>query len=536
MKKWLTGIQQRFVVIVLALLIIIAVFISSFFPQRQQIQMNKYLNDKVFVTAQMIAFNASAGIMFEDIATVKSSMDVLPSLSGVKFVSIVDTTGNEIAGYKTDASLSPEKSRMRALIKNGSAPANKIITNIGDIAFYAEPIQYQGKMVGSVVIGISRTELKNDVWESLFIALGVGIAIVILGGILMFILSGRIVKPIKELRDTAERIAHGDLLIEADIDSEDEIGNLADSFNLMVGHVRKGINDLQLEKESVQRKVDEAVLTIQEQNQQALLKDLKVAGLQHEIKMAADLQMGMLPKKLPDIPGYSIAAMLKMTREAGGDLYDVLPISEKEYLLVIGDVSGKGMPAALYMSAALNAVRTQVACFTKISEETEISPAELLKIVNVLMKGTMQPGNFVTIFLGILNVETHELRYSSGGHDPCVVWNPATRRSELLNTDGQACGAVGAKMYDKFVEEKRMKIEAGDYLIWNTDGITEAKNIAEEEYSDERFWNKTKELTGKETPDEALTHIVHHVESFVGDAEQYDDMTLLCLQRKNYSL
>jgi phosphoserine phosphatase RsbU/P len=252
--------------------------------------------------------------------------------------------------------------------------------------------------------------------------------------------------------------------------------------------------------------------------------------LKKEMEMAASIQLGMLPKELPKIEGYDLAALCEMAKEAGGDLYDVVEISNGKYLVVIGDVSGKGMPAALYMSAALNVLRTEIACFA-LDTQHESSPATMLKIVNKMMKSAMKRGSFITLFIAILDTKAHTFTYTSGGHDPCVVWNPTTKRKELINTKGKACGPIAPKLYDPTVIEQGISIQAGDYLFFNTDGITEAKDSAAKEYTDTRYHNDIEDIADVDTSQTALETLFKRVKVFAGEAPQYDDMTMLCIRR-----
>ncbi|MCS6808516.1 MAG: ATP-binding protein [Candidatus Kapabacteria bacterium] len=239
------GIQLKFVVSVLVLLVAIAVFIAAFFPERQKVQMNKYLNDKVIVLAQMTAFNASTGLEFADEDAVKKTLEVLPQLSGVKFVLVYNLEGQEIAGYKPDSTHKLLVKDIERLRTTDTKPDNKVIFDIGDVALHAEPALYQGRKVGVVIIGISREELKKDAQQSIYIALGVSAGIVILGGIVMLILSGKIVKPLKVLEDAAERVSDGDLSVAVNVKTNDEVEVLANTFNHMVESIRKALEDVQ---------------------------------------------------------------------------------------------------------------------------------------------------------------------------------------------------------------------------------------------------------------------------------------------------
>lgn len=261
------GIQKKFVSLVLLLLVSIATFIALFFPQRQQMQMNKYLSEKILVTAQMTAFNSSTGVMFEDAAAVQSTLDVLPSLTGVKFVLIVNAAGVEIASYKPDNTFQRLQNLIQEKIKSETKPENRNISESGDVSVYAEPIIYQKNTVGKVIVGISRSELVNDSKESLYIALGIGLMIVLLGGFIMFIVSGRLVKPLKTLSRAAGRVSAGNLDETVEITTNDEVEILANAFNRMVANIKKALEEAQRTSraEEMAKQAERARQELQEQ-------------------------------------------------------------------------------------------------------------------------------------------------------------------------------------------------------------------------------------------------------------------------------
>jgi phosphoserine phosphatase RsbU/P len=164
--------------------------------------------------------------------------------------------------------------------------------------------------------------------------------------------------------------------------------------------------------------------------------------IRREVELAPSIQLGMLPKKLLELPGYDFDVSLQMAREAGGDLYNIIPLDENHnfFLVVIGDVSGKGQPAALYMSSAMNILRTQAEFIRKFDEAATLQPSEVLKRMNTLLKPNMRSGIFITMFVGVLDVQNDTFQFCSAGHDPCVQWTPATQEMTFLKTVGEACG------------------------------------------------------------------------------------------------
>jgi methyl-accepting chemotaxis protein len=268
-KTRLFGIQAKLVSFVIILLIGIAVFIAIFFPQRQTVQMSKYSSEKILVTTQMIAFNASTGMMFEDAAAVKSTLDVVPSLSGVKFVLIVNPDGSEVSSYKADNTIDIVRSNVQALINGKTKLNNRDIIEVDDVSLFALPVVYQGNPVGKVIVGTSRRELLNDANESRLIALGIGLGILILGGALTLFLSARIVRPLKTLTRAALEVSSGNLAASVDIRTSDEVGTLATAFNGMVGNIRQSLEEIKKtsKAEELARRAEQARQELQTQRE-----------------------------------------------------------------------------------------------------------------------------------------------------------------------------------------------------------------------------------------------------------------------------
>ena len=263
------GIQTKLVSFVIVLLIIIAGFISVYFPQRQIQEMEKYSSEKILVTTQMIAFNASTGMMFEDAAAVKSTLDVVPSLSGVKFVLIVKPDGTEITSYKADNTVQQVGVTIQELIRQTIQPDNRNIIRVNDVSVFALPVLYQGNQVGKVIVGTSRKEVINDAEASRIIALGIGAGILFLGGALTLFLSWRIVKPLKTLTKAAMQVSSGNLEASVDIKTKDEVGVLAVAFNRMVGNIRQSLEEIKKTSraEEMARRAEQARKELQVQRE-----------------------------------------------------------------------------------------------------------------------------------------------------------------------------------------------------------------------------------------------------------------------------
>jgi len=239
--------------------------------------------------------------------------------------------------------------------------------------------------------------------------------------------------------------------------------------------------------------------------------------MEDELKIGHNIQMSMLPLVFPPYPErdeFSINALLKPAREVGGDFYDFFFVSQDEICLVIGDVSGKGVPGALFMAVTKTMIKS--------GTSGDYSPASIVTRVNDELSADNDQSMFVTLFLGIVNVRTGEFRYTNAGHNPPYILNERAELVCLENRDGPIIGAIGGIAY----KENAVSFSRNDTLLLFTDGVTEAMNPAGDLYSDDRLETF---LNSKQTlpTDQLVNAVLASVEEFAADAEQADDITLL---------
>jgi len=239
--------------------------------------------------------------------------------------------------------------------------------------------------------------------------------------------------------------------------------------------------------------------------------------MQDELNVGHDIQMSMLPLVFPPFPDrneFSINALLEPAREVGGDFYDFFFIGKDELCLVIGDVSGKGVPGALFMAVT----RTMI----KSSALGDRSPASIVTRVNDELSADNPQSMFVTLWVGIVNVKTGELRFTNAGHNPPYIIQDQGDLVCLDKRDGPIIGAVGGTAY----KENELSFCRNDTLLLFTDGVTEAMNPAGELYLESRLEKFLKKQQTLPT-DELVTETLAVVEEFAAEAEQADDITLL---------
>lgn len=260
------------------------------------------------------------------------------------------------------------------------------------------------------------------------------------------------------------------------------------------------------------------VASIKIENAKLTEERLEKRRLQEELKVASEIQMRLQPVCPPPIDGYSICAYSISSREIGGDYYDYIERRKQgRYAIALGDVSGKGIGAALLMSSLHAAVRAQTQTMHPIRE--------MMANLNTYIADNSPENKFLTLFYMELDPLTGDLYYANAGHNPPILAR-ATGQIELLHATGLPIGI----MHNSEYEEACVKLWPGDVLVVYSDGITESVNMVEEEFGDDRLTAVvTKNLTSsaskiRDRIDEALSR-------FVGSAAPVDDMTLLIVKR-----
>ncbi len=233
-----------------------------------------------------------------------------------------------------------------------------------------------------------------------------------------------------------------------------------------------------------------------------------------DMEFAKSVQESFLPQQAPALPGFGFSAHYTPALEVGGDFYDFIQLDEHRVGVVIGDVSGKGVPAALYMAKLGSDLRTLAF--------TEQGPAAALAKLNTLLAARSRRGMFATLLYLELDARTGAATLSSAGHLPPLIRSASGAVTKGPSAGGSPLGMLPGMTY----EQATMTLKPGDVMILYTDGIIEAMNAREELFGYERF----ESIIAQASADtEALkTAIVKGVDSFVGMAPQHDDLTLVC--------
>jgi serine phosphatase RsbU (regulator of sigma subunit) len=238
----------------------------------------------------------------------------------------------------------------------------------------------------------------------------------------------------------------------------------------------------------------------------------------YEMSVAHRIQTDLLPDRLPEIPDARLEAYSLPAKEVGGDFYDVLELGDDRWALAIGDVSGKGVPAAL--------VTVMSQTVLHLLAKTESSPAAILTKLNETLYRETPAGMFLSMFYGIWDRSTGLLRYCNAGHEHPLLYVKAEDAVREIVSDGVALGALDdAKA---FLDDSEIRLMPGDVLLLYTDGVVEAKNRGDSMFGIERLREDVAKLAGQ-TGYRYLNALKEDVDRFVAGAEQHDDITMLSL-------
>jgi len=299
--------------------------------------------------------------------------------------------------------------------------------------------------------------------------------------------------PIKNLTRGVESIELGNLDMKIDVKSNDEFGQLARTFNKMTDDLKNAIDENVREREEKNR-------------------------INTELSIAAEIQASMLPATFPAFPlrdEFDIFAEMIPAKEVGGDFYDFFLIDNNNLAVVIGDVSGKGIPASLFM------VKTKTLINYYSSDK---SPKDVFDLVNKKLCKNNDTCLFVTSIMGIYNIPTGRFVFINAGHNPPLL-KKGTGSFEYLKTKPQIVLAV---MEDTKYAQEEITLTGGDTLYFYTDGVTEAMNRTRELYGEERLLDALNKYK-LSFPKELIINIKKEVDNFADGAEQADDIAMLAL-------
>ena len=388
----------------------------------------------------------------------------------------------------TDESL---KKMQKDILEGNSGEVLRIMQGSKFFVFYS-PVETTQWTV-AIVCAMSELHKDAKLLRNMLIVLG------IIALLLMIALSykgiRKVVAPIEDFSDVAKKIATGKFDVELpNITSQDELKELHDSFEYLQQSLVKYIEELKDTTANQER-------------------------IESELRIASSIQMGMLPKQFPAFPernDISLWAKLVPAKEVGGDLYDFFIEDEKLYF-IIGDVSGKGVPASLVMAVTCRLFRSVASHLKK--------PADIISSLNDSIADGNDSNMFCTAFLGVLDLKTGHLEYCNAGHNAPLVIAPDGNVSPMDIVPNLPLGLFSGFPY----EGQETTIERQTMLYMFTDGVNEAENINNELLGDEKIFEMLKNNASLE-PGDIIDVTFEQIRRHADGAEQSDDITVMCFK------
>ena len=260
------------------------------------------------------------------------------------------------------------------------------------------------------------------------------------------------------------------------------------------------------------------------QNFDLLDEILKKQAYEKELEITSSFQRSILPQKKPRNNYYDVGFVSQPAKATGGDFYDFFQVTRKNNVFVIADVSGKSLPAALFMAVTNSIIRT-------IGRFHELSTSEILSRANDLIYENSRSGMFVTLFYSIYDPYTHKYTYSSAGHNEQLLYRQDKNTFEALKCSGSPLGVLPSTP-EKPYGMKSVYLRIGDVLVLYTDGVSEALNASNQEFGIERLKEIIQEFHFM-NPNQLAQKIWDEIEDFVGATEQFDDITIMIIKILN---
>lgn len=369
---------------------------------------------------------------------------------------------------------------------------------VSDTMFVTVPIVENDISLGQLAVASATDQIAAARLLSITTVATITIIMILLGIPITTFILHRKLKPIASITNALRDVDVNNISIEAPVKSRNEFGFLSETLRVMGARLNLAQQEA-LENERISR----------------------------ELEIAREIQTNILPRNYPLKDELEFAGVYESAREVGGDYYDFIDHGDGRFGFLVADVSGKSLPGMLVMLLTRDIIR-QVS-------RTEQKPGDVLKHANRELRANIKPGMFVTMFFGVLDRTTGRFEFASAGHNPLLVIRSSTGMVEEYNPKGYPLGMIGGKQFDARLESAVIDLKPGDDLIQFTDGVNEAQDGGKEEFGMERFLASLR-AHHHFAPRELVEAVLADLQGFVGDAPQYDDITLLAMKWYGHSV
>jgi sigma-B regulation protein RsbU (phosphoserine phosphatase) len=488
-------------VLVLLLTLGISAVLSYFSINHERRALAQQMIEKAMLSLENMVNVASESIIDNDAVPLLTQIAKTMENEDIEYIAVLDV-GNRVFAhsdlgqqgmvYDDDYALRASKSSVMFIEPDFSPD------ELADRYILASPVVFAEQRIGTVHIGYSTSTINRTIDElrrsSRNYTIIITILTIIVGVVGAIVMATITIKPIKVLANGANIIGGGNLEHKITVKARDEIGMLAHEFNRMTDR-----------------------LLIYQQEME------KKAKMDEQLDIARNIQQNMIPGSGIQSDKLSIDGYYRAATGVGGDYYDFIEIGNGVYGVIMSDVAGKGVPASLMMIM----IRT---IFKSLINSGMQDPARVVTLMNSTLSSDISSDRFATLLFGIYDLNKAVFRYTNAGYGPLMIFKHDKGRCFQVNPPESSI-PIGVMPDVEYEEEKPIRLLSGDSLYLFTDGIHEARNATEEEYGMGRLSTFIPGIATKDSKDIA-NDIVQDVLSFMGDAEQFDDMTLMVMKLK----
>ncbi|UCB45186.1 MAG: SpoIIE family protein phosphatase [Spirochaetota bacterium] len=504
-RKKRLGLRFKFSILIGALVLLLTIGISTILSvvsiEQEKRALAHQMYDKAILSLENMTNVAREGILNNDELLLLSVVSKTMENKDIKHSVILNNRNEVVAhsdfnrmGEMLEDPFTKEAQSSETILISPEFSAEEL----GPLYELASPVVFSGRRIGTVRIGYSTDSIfltidelrRKSLYNSILITLGT-IVLGIVGAVLLATLT---IKPIKILAKGVDIIGSGKLDHKIHVKARDEIGILADEFNRMT----------------------ERLLEYQQQ------MEMK-AKLDEQLDIARGIQQDLIPSVGIDNDRISIDGYYKAASGVGGDYYDFIEIGQGSYGLIMSDVAGKGVPASLMMIMIRSVFKSLI--HSGVSD-----PSRVTTLMNNTLASDISSDRFATLFFAVFNMKNKTMRYTNAGYGPLMIYKAKQKQCILVNPP-EGSFPIGVMDDVDYIEEKPIKLGRGDSVFLFTDGIHEARDTKENEYGIDRLSELIPSFADKDSK-EMANLIINDVLEFVGDAEQYDDMTLMVMKVK----
>ena len=491
------SIRFHFSLYVAGVILILMITTSFIISEKYATVVTRSVVERLLVQARSYSNSATKHLLTTESPDVLMLSSICRRLSDeskdIYWAAIVDSKGELLA--HTDVRLIASAGRLPGWRTSGEQELLKpdeAYTVVRDTVRIRVPIQEHQLTLGHLELAASAAPIRKARTQSLVTMASITLAVLLLGLPLTMFLMHRKLKPIAVITEHLRNTKLGDLDIDIPIKTRNEFGYLADTLRVM-GH-----------------KVHEAqILTVERER------------MAKELEIAREIQSSILPKSFPEGVEFETFGFYQSAREVGGDYFDFIQIDSDRVGFLVADVSGKSLPGMLVMLLTRDIVRQ--------ASRYVADPAQLLHQVNRELRPDIRKGMFVTMFFGVLNKLTGRLEFASAGHNPLLHVSSGDGNITRYRPKGYPLGLMPPDQFFERIEPASLILSPGDILVQYTDGINEAHDGEGQEFGMDRFVSSL-ESNGGKSPRQVVESVIGAHKKFVGDTEQYDDITLVAVK------